>query len=93
MFRHRESDTQSSLGTIERTIGLHEQIEDVRQELRVDAGTGIPHAHLRGVAVALDEHLYGHALAGILRRVLQQIAEHLREAHFVAFDEQRRLVR
>lgn len=38
-----EPETQPSLGTIERPIGLREQVKDIRKQCGRDADTGISH--------------------------------------------------
>ena len=51
---HREADAQPALAAIEPAVALREHLEDVRQELRLDADSVVAHANADAAAVDGD---------------------------------------
>src|SRR6185503_12490087 len=80
----READAEAALAAVERALALHEKLEHPRQELRLDAAAvvldgdgGLAFAARRGEADL-------PALRRVLRGVVEQVGQHLREAREVA---------
>src|SRR6185369_17560175 len=87
-LRDREPDAEAALRAIERLIALHEQIEDVRQDLRIDADALIAHANLHDALDPRQTDLNAPLVRRELRCIRQQVADHLREPVRIAVDDQ-----
>ena len=85
----REANAQAAFGTIERRVRLHEKVEDTRQHVGADADARVPHADDRVWTLALDGDGDTASRRRVLRRVAQQVLEHLPETHSVARDRDR----
>ena len=85
----REANAQAALGTIERRVRLHEEVEDARQHVGADADARVPHADDRVWTLALDGDGDTASRRRVLRGVAQQVLEHLPETHGVARDRHR----
>ena len=95
LAHQREPDAEAALLAIGRMVGLGEEIEHLRQHVRVDADAGVGDADDRltgAVAVVpgpVDRELDPPAVAGVLDRVGEQVADHLGEPDRVADGDQR----
>src|SRR6185295_15995174 len=74
-LHHREPDTQAALRPVEAAIALHEDVEDLRDELGAHSHPVVPHAQDR--LVALTPSLYPHLPA--LRRVFGGVAQEIED--------------
>jgi len=78
----RQSQTQPALASIQGGVCLHEGLEETAKQLGRYAGSRIRHAHkdLRFRCIDGRGHGGASAFASELRRVLQQIPDHLCQA-------------
>ena len=85
----READAEAALRAVERALELRERLEHHRQRARGDAHAGVAHAE-HGIATFVRQlDLDLAARVRVLRRIVDQVAEHLREAREVAADADR----
>ena len=85
----RKADTQPALGPAVGARHLGEHVEHRREVFAVDADAVVAHTDEGGVARVAQPQLDGAAGIGVLRRVVEQVGEHLREPHGVAAHGQR----
>src|SRR6185436_19030911 len=76
----RQADPQPALRAIETALALHEQVEDPRQQLRLEAEPRIAHAEHSLARLAAHAHLDAAGRRRVLDRIGQQICEHLIDA-------------
>jgi hypothetical protein len=74
---------------VERSVALHEQVEDVRQQLRGDSLAGISHPQDRLMALAGNRQGDPTTGWGILRRIVQQVCQDLLQPVRIAFHSER----
>src|SRR5690242_2470113 len=86
---HRQSDTQAALGTIERAIALHEQIENVRKQIRRNACTRIGNFDEGAVLVSTGTNPDLPARFRVLASIRKNVAYALDQAREVALHVQR----
>ena len=86
-----EPDAQPALAAIEPAVTLREHLEDVRQELRLDADSVVAHANADAAAVGRDVQLDVAAVGRVLGGVVQHVAEDLAQAREVAEHPDRRV--
>jgi len=79
-----QPDAEAALGTVQRAFALHEQIENLRQQIGGDTGAVVGYAQhgLITLGVRLDSQLT--IRIGELDRVGQEIAHALHEARGIA---------
>jgi hypothetical protein len=88
-LHHGEADAEPSVPPAGAAFLLAEHVEDVRQELRVDAFTGVGDSHDRRVVTLFERHEYPSADRSEFHGVRQHVDEHLLEPARIAFDPQR----
>ena len=81
-----QAQAQPALRALRAAFGLPEQVEHVRQQFGVDAHAVILHLDHDLVAAHVRAERDRPAGGGVLRRVVQQVADHLDQAHAVAAD-------
>jgi hypothetical protein len=68
-LRDGQADAEPALRAIERLIALHEEVEDVRQDLRVDAGAFVtdadPHDAVNQGGSYVNACAFGRELGGV----------------------------
>src|SRR6185312_2963995 len=79
-----QSDPEPSVGAIERPLALHEQIENMRQQLGSNAAAVVTHIDRDVRVVLLDTHFDFPAWVGVFHRVVQNVPDALHEARTVA---------
>src|SRR5262245_50494004 len=84
MFDKRKAEPQTSETPRDRGVALFEPVEDVRQQVRADALTGIPHDYLRAGAAAPESDPYPPPVGRELDGVRHQIPDDLLQAVGVA---------
>ncbi len=72
-----QADTQSSLGTVQRSIGLGKEIEDARKHLGAQANAVVAHSHNRFVALEIRGQDNLAAPIRVLGGVVQQVRNNL----------------
>src|SRR5206468_3367848 len=83
----REPDAETPARTIERLLSLDEEIEDPRQQIRLDALPVVADAKLRpGGAVTLDGDLDLSAVRRVLECVLDEVRDDLLETYGIGVD-------
>ena len=90
-LHEREADPEAALRAVRRAVGLREQVEHVRQQLRVDAAAVVAHLRPRLAAVDRDREHDAPARRRVLGRVVEQVDEHLDQPRAVALDRHRRV--
>ena len=80
----REPDSQAAARAVDGVVGLHEQVEDLRQHVGRDADALVGDAQHRVVAFAPDEHADHAFAARELERIRDQVADDLLEPHRIA---------
>ena len=80
----RESDSEPSLGAVERPLDLREEVEHPWDHLGGDPDAGVAHTNHDVASIAVRGHEDPAALPGVLRRVVQEVADDLGEASQVA---------
>ena len=88
LARERQADSEAGRDPRRRRVGLRESFEDVRQELGIDAGTGVAHRDARQV-VRFHDDVDRAVSRRELDRVGQQVPHDLPQAVGVAPDDQR----
>ncbi len=83
-----QTDSQTSLRTIDCLAVLHKEIKDVRQHLRRDSDARIANAEHDVVIDVLRENGDLASRGGVLRRVCQQVRDHLAHSRRVGVDPQ-----
>ena len=81
-----QTDPEPAGRSLEPALGLHEDVEDARQQLRRDPDAVVAHAHHGLGAVALRGELDAPATLRVLRRVGEKVDDHLLETCRVAID-------
>ena len=84
-----QADPQPPLGAVERAVDLGEQVEDLREHLGGDADAGVADAEDGVLALAADGQVDPAAVAGVLRGVVQDVGQDLREPGPVRLDPER----
>ena len=87
-----QSDSQSSLGPVERAIDLCEHLEDPGQHVRRDADAVVAHPHDHRVSLPLGREPDLPAALGVLGRIIEQVQKDLGQPNEVGI-ERHRLVR
>ena len=82
----RESDAETAMGAVERSVGLGEEIEYARQRRRVDSPAVVGDFEKRRIPVRAKPHADPPAGLGVLGRVLEEIRHDLREPHRIPLD-------
>jgi len=72
-----QADAEAALRAIERARTLREELEDVWQQVRSDTHAGIADTQQNHLPLRLGFEPDVTALRGVLRRVDEQIREHL----------------
>ena len=85
----RQADTQPPLGSVEGSVDLREQVEDLREHVGGDADAAVADAEDGVVAVAADGQVDPAAVAGVLGRVVQDVRQDLREPGLVGLHPER----
>ena len=87
-----EAQAQAALAAVEGRIGLHEGVEESGEQLRGHSDAGVADAHERRVRSGIDPHPRPRRSPRFreFRGVLQEVADHLREAVPVPVDEEGR---
>ena len=85
----RQADAESALRSPRRSIDLHEHVEHLRQRVRRDADAVVLDADHRLAVLAARADRDAAAVIGVLRGVVEQVGEDLRQPHRIAADEQR----
>src|SRR5262245_55746126 len=75
-----QSDPESGMRSIERTIDLREHLEDAGAFVDRNADARVADDHHGIVAVTLDDNGDASPGFGVLARIVEQVAEHLTEA-------------
>ena len=83
-FHERQADAEAAARASAGAIGLPEHVEHARQHLGMDAHAGVLHAHHGLVAFAADRDRDRLAGLAVLRAVVEQVGEHLRQPRAVA---------
>src|SRR5581483_11666257 len=82
----RQADAQATLGAIEPAVGLGEQVEHMRQQVRGDTHAVVLHPDARpSIEPCQGQHDFA-AFLGELRGVAEQVADDLYQTHRVAID-------
>ena len=84
-----QSDAESALGAIERLVGLRKEIEDGRRQIVGNADPVVAHTKDHFGAVPLDRELDAAPFIGVLRGVVQQVPQDLRETRGVGMHPER----
>src|SRR5689334_19253843 len=79
LLRDLVADREAESEALARRLGAEERLEHARQVLGRDAGSGIAYGDDRARALAPHRHFYASLAAHRLRRIEQQIEEHLLE--------------
>ena len=87
---HGEPDAEAALAAIKGALALGEELEHMRQQLRVDADAVVAYGDHGLAAVGGGAELDAAAFAGVLGAVVEQVADHLREAREIAVHPDRR---
>src|SRR5690606_18167587 len=85
-----QADAQPAARALERAVGLHEQLEDLARLRLVEADAAVADTDVDLVADAGLEHDPA-ARVRVLRGVVQQVGEHLRQPYRVRLQRHRRL--
>ena len=85
----RQADAEPALRAPRRSIDLHEHVEHLRQRVRGDADAVVLHADHRVAILAAGADRDAPAVVGVLRGVVEEVGEHLGEAHRIAADADR----
>jgi hypothetical protein len=88
--RQRQADAEPARSAIGGLPALHEELEHVRQHLAGDAAAVVPNRDHRDIVFTTDDDLDAAAVSRVLRRIVEQVREHLGKPHGVALDDQRR---
>src|SRR5690606_9884416 len=79
LLRQRKADAETALGDLARRIRLREHREDMVDLLRRDTDARIGHAYHRIVAFAGERYIDSPARRRVLRSVIDQICDDLRQ--------------
>ncbi len=85
----READAEPALRALERSIGLHEHVEDARQQVGEMPMPRSRTRHDRRRRSRAGDDRDRAARLGVLRGVVQQVGEHLREPRAVGVEPDR----
>jgi hypothetical protein len=86
---HGQADPQPALPAPDRAVGLGEHVEHARQRFGRDADPGVAHRDQRHPVLAPDLDPDAAARIGVLGGVVEQVGEHLGQAHAVGLQDQR----
>jgi hypothetical protein len=86
--RDREPEPEASLLSIETLRALRERFEDARQEIRRDARAVVDDLELDDIAVGARGNADVPSGRRVLRRVVEQVDDHLREPPAVGVDDE-----
>ena len=85
----RQSNTKATLGAVQSSLCLREEIENVRQEVGRYSDTRIPHTQDGFVSFLLKGDPNFSAFAGVLGGVGKQVRHHLFKANWVSMQPNR----
>src|SRR3569623_1477828 len=82
-----EPDPEATLRALRGLMTLREDIEYLRQHVRGDPDTVVAYLDHRIGALALDGELYMAARLGVLGAVVEEIHDHLAQAHAIGIND------
>src|SRR5262245_15505734 len=88
----RQSEAQSAVLTCRRAVRLPKSIEDIRQELRINAHAGIRDRNFDVATGSTQPCVHASSLACELHRVGKQVPDHLLYAIGIAEDDAMRII-
>ena len=85
-FHKRQPDPETALCPVRRSSPLRKQIEDLRQQLGLDALASVGYLDFHRSGPVHKIHLDDSARRSVFGRIVEQIAEDLSKSHAVAAD-------
>ncbi len=82
----RQADAEPTLGTLEGVVDLHEHVEYTREHFLRDADSVVDDSDDHGIIRLLGFDLDAATARRVLRGIVQQVGEHLRESDDVAVE-------